>query len=177
METKKIQCPSCGVILEVRNSKLETMKIIDCPQCSVKLRVRFSQQADETIDAKTYIDGIDKGVKTILADIPPSSSSKAFIICDGNTYELYEGANIVGRKANSSTADVQLDVTDMYMSRLNAVINVRKSSGNLMVSIINYKNLNPIKVGDIVLLDGDEPLLDDGDEIIMGTTKMTIKIE
>ena len=44
METKRIKCPSCGVLLDVRNSQNEAVKMITCPQCKTQLRVMFSQQ-------------------------------------------------------------------------------------------------------------------------------------
>ena len=44
MEIKRIKCPSCGVLLDVRNSQNEAVKVITCPQCKTQLRVMFSQQ-------------------------------------------------------------------------------------------------------------------------------------
>lgn len=41
METLRIKCPSCGVILEVKNSKQETVKKISCPNCNKRLAVTF----------------------------------------------------------------------------------------------------------------------------------------
>lgn len=42
MKTLRIKCPSCGVILEVRNSKDETVKRITCPNCKKQLLVDFA---------------------------------------------------------------------------------------------------------------------------------------
>lgn len=39
METKRIKCPSCGVLLDVRNSQNEAVKMITCPQCKAQLKV------------------------------------------------------------------------------------------------------------------------------------------
>ena len=44
MEIKRIKCPSCGVLLDVRNSQNEAVKMITCPQCKAQLKVMFSQQ-------------------------------------------------------------------------------------------------------------------------------------
>ena len=41
MEMLRIKCPSCGVILEVKNSKQETVKKICCPNCHKRLAVTF----------------------------------------------------------------------------------------------------------------------------------------
>ena len=41
MQIKRITCPSCGVILDVRNSKEESVKKIVCPNCKKQLAVKF----------------------------------------------------------------------------------------------------------------------------------------
>lgn len=176
MQTKTVKCPSCGVVLEVRNSKNEEVKIINCPQCGTALRVRFQRQAEEAMDAETHIAEGNSGSETIIAGVK-HSPGKVFIICEGKRYVLQEGRNIVGRKATTSTANVQLDVADLYMSRHNAVVNVRKDGDYLLVTISNHKNQNPIKVGALQLMDGDIVVLGDGDIFTMGKTIMTLKID
>lgn len=41
MEELRIKCPSCGIILDVRNSKNEAVKRITCPNCKKQLAVTF----------------------------------------------------------------------------------------------------------------------------------------
>lgn len=45
METLRIKCPSCGIVLEVRNSKNEKVKKITCPNCHKQLAVTFGEMA------------------------------------------------------------------------------------------------------------------------------------
>ena len=40
----RIQCPSCGIILDVRNSKHEAYKQIVCPNCKKQLEVNFEEE-------------------------------------------------------------------------------------------------------------------------------------
>ncbi|MBO7138493.1 MAG: hypothetical protein J6V92_08525 [Bacteroidaceae bacterium] len=40
----RIKCPSCGVILEVRNSRHEAVKRISCPHCKKQLAVDFQEE-------------------------------------------------------------------------------------------------------------------------------------
>ena len=42
MDTLRIKCPSCGIILEVKNSKNETVKRITCPNCKKQLAISFA---------------------------------------------------------------------------------------------------------------------------------------
>ena len=45
METLRIKCPSCGIVLEVRNSKNEKVKKITCPNCQKQLAITFGDLA------------------------------------------------------------------------------------------------------------------------------------
>lgn len=42
MDALRIKCPSCGIILEVKNSKHEAVKKITCPNCKKQLAVTFA---------------------------------------------------------------------------------------------------------------------------------------
>ena len=44
----RIQCPSCGIILDVRNSKHEAVKRITCPHCKKQLAVNFEDEIPQT---------------------------------------------------------------------------------------------------------------------------------
>ena len=45
METLRIKCPSCGIVLEVRYSKNEKVKKITCPNCQKQLAITFGDMA------------------------------------------------------------------------------------------------------------------------------------
>ena len=55
MEVKRVKCSNCGIILEVKNSKNEAVKLITCPQCKAPLRVRFQPQ--QPLEVETIIPG------------------------------------------------------------------------------------------------------------------------
>lgn len=44
IEELRIQCPSCGIVLDVRNSKQEAVKRIACPNCHKQLAVDFREE-------------------------------------------------------------------------------------------------------------------------------------
>ena len=46
IEELRIKCPACGIILDVRNSRHETVKKITCPNCKKQLAVNFADNAD-----------------------------------------------------------------------------------------------------------------------------------
>ena len=50
MESLKIKCPSCGIILEVTNSRNEAVKRIVCPSCKKTLAITFHSETKPAQD-------------------------------------------------------------------------------------------------------------------------------
>jgi pSer/pThr/pTyr-binding forkhead associated (FHA) protein len=189
METKRIICPKCQCVLDVRNSKDEAVKIITCPQCHTQLRVTFKEQPQIPLGGETqYVLGGDKKGETQYAgsgadggatELLSSSLSKhPRLIFQNQSYALAKGVNTVGRKASTSTATVQIATSDRYMSRSHVRINVVKLlDGSIKVILCNDKNKNLTSVKGQPLQDGDEIILSNGDEIKMGDTLLIYKEE
>lgn len=174
MEVKRIKCPNCGSILEVRNSKNETVKLITCPQCKVTLSVKFKHL--EPLEAHTCLAKNQQiGGETQLQ--PQNTQTKtACLEVGGRTYKLSEGVNVVGRKASSSQATVQIDTSDKYMSRQHAKIVVTRMPGGKFKAVIsNDRNKNISTIDGQDLLQGDAIVLNDGDRIVMGETTVIYK--
>lgn len=72
MEELRIKCPSCGIVLEVRNSKNEAVKRITCPNCKKQLAVTFHEepQPAQYVEIKMVqlTDGSQKTVVRVLTD-------------------------------------------------------------------------------------------------------------
>jgi len=54
MQTKRIQCPNCKVVLDVKNSKNEKVKQVNCPICRSVLNVHFTSQEDLNSNEHKY---------------------------------------------------------------------------------------------------------------------------
>lgn len=147
MEIKRIKCPSCGVLLDVRNSQNEAVKVITCPQCKTQLRVMFSQQYAATpqsfgeteyvgnSNGETQYVNRDNGEtryvghssspfqsdETILAG-KKEEVTPGYLLYGGQKYPLGFGNNVIGRKATTSQATVQIATDDRYMSRQHLAI-------------------------------------------------------
>ncbi len=190
MEIKQVKCSGCGAILSVRNSKDEDEKLIICPQCKVRLKVTFRrrQSADLPLDARTYVASFPQsGGETQLGgtaadgstqlDGKDSCGKSALLELNGTCYQLSLGKNIVGRKAATSTATVQLATDDRYMSRQHVVINVvRMHDGNIKSIISNYQNKNSTLINGEVISAGDEIVLTDGAIIHMGHRQISYAV-
>ena len=119
MEVKRVKCSNCGIILEVKNSKNEAVKLITCPQCKAPLRVRFQPQQPlevETVlpgcqpaqqrvapqtDGETLLGGRQDSERTILGQGRQQGVATACLVLAGQQYVLRQGANTVGRKAQT----------------------------------------------------------------------------
>jgi DNA-directed RNA polymerase subunit RPC12/RpoP len=179
MIKKLVKCDSCGVTLEVPQRKEEPYRDIHCPNCNHQLHVEFKEtvrQIAETIyggqpgrvsRAGSHADG-----ETVLA--APKAAISGKLKVGLQQYPLRMGNNVVGRKAASSQANVQIVTDDKYMSRQHSLIKVSKvADGSLKALISNYQNKHTTYVNGMELLAGDEVQLLNGALIKMGIT--TIK--
>ncbi|MBR5728609.1 MAG: FHA domain-containing protein [Prevotella sp.] len=190
MQAKRIKCPNCGVVLDVKNSKNEEVKQITCPSCKTVLQVKFQPQ-QEPIEAKTYyappkqpvaengatqLAGTSLGATQFVMS-QKKETSKAILQYGGVSYPLEEGQNIVGRKATTSKASVQIETSDRYMSRQHCSITVKSMpDGTKKVVLSNYQNKNQTTIDGQSIETGDEIRLTDGNSIIMGHTTLTFKL-
>lgn len=189
MQTKRIICPNCRAVLEVKNSKNEEVKRIICPSCKTPLKVIFDLQ-QEPIEAPTYIapsplqPGLDGATQLAGADYAatqlcttPKSQTTAKLLFHGVVYELEEGQNIIGRKGTSSKATVQIDTDDRYMSRQHCCITVKTLPDGVKKAVLsNYQNKNQTTIDGQEIATDDEIRLTDGDSITMGRTTVTFKL-
>ena len=186
METKRIKCPSCGVLLDVRNSQNEAVKMITCPQCKAQLRVMFSQQhaaTPQSLGETQYVGNSNGATRYVGRHSSASQSDETllagkkeevtpgYLLYGGQKYPLGFGNNVIGRKATTSQATVQIATDDRYMSRQHLVIQVIKASTDkVRVVVSNYHNKNASYVNGQLLNEGDQLVLTEGSIIKMGNT-------
>ena len=179
MQVKRIQCPQCGVVLDVKNSKDETVKQITCPSCKAMLQVKFPAQ-QEPLTANTYYappqkPAADNG--TTLLSAPTHKTHKSYLQYADHTYPLAEGQNIIGRKGSTSKATVQIDTDDRYMSRQHVSITVTTlPDGSVKAVLSNYQNKNLTTIDGQEIETGDAIRLADGNSIKMGHTTVIFKL-
>ena len=200
MQTKRVECPNCHKVLEVKNSKNEAVKHITCPVCAAPLQVKFSPQQEPLVahtvlvpppsnaasDGATQLGG-SPSAATVLGGSPSAATvlgapqqavSKSLKLeHNGNEYPLVEGQNIIGRQASTSKASIQLPTSDRYMSRQHCSILVSTlPDGSKKAVLTNYQNKNATLVNGSSIQDGDQIRLQDGDQVTMGHTTVTFKM-
>lgn len=151
MEELRIKCPSCGLILEVRNSKDEAVKRIICPKCKKHLAITFREEAPKPL-------------------LPGALHFGEAV------YQLKEGRNIIGRKHPSSHADIQIATGDLTLSFEHAVVSVVRIGNDECKCILKMEaGSNSVSVNDELLLTDDELVLSDNDQIQLGDSILTYK--
>ena len=190
MQTKRVKCPNCNAVLEVKNSKDEVVKQIICPQCKALLEVKFPPQQkpleahtvlvpprpNPIADGATVLGGSPSGA-TVLGSPQQAVSKSLKLVFNGIDYPLAEGQNIIGRQASTSKASIQLPTSDRYMSRQHCSIQVSTlPDGSKKAVLTNYQNKNATLVNGSSIQDGDQIRLQDGDQIAMGHTTVTFKM-
>ena len=204
MQTKRIICPKCKAVLDVTNSKNETLKQITCPSCKTILQVKFPPQQEqpqqEPIEAHTYYAPSKRpmadsgetqlagaGGETVLGGglsgatqlYTPTqkTTATAKLTFEGKEYPLSEGRNIVGRQGTTSKATVQIETADRYMSRQHCSITISTlPDGTKKAVLSNYQNKNLTSIDGQEIETGDEIRLTNGDRITMGHTTVVFKM-
>ena len=132
--------------------------MIKCPnpECGVKLRVRF-----------------DTG-ETVIAPKKGAANVPGYLIWDGQSFELKEGRNSVGRGSSKHEADIELPTDDRSVSRVHCLLEVIKlKSGRVKVVVSDLRSADkiaqkPTLVYDEPLASEDRLVLEDGDTIEIG---------
>lgn len=164
MEEKIIvNCPHCSAQLKI-NRNIESVKVC-CPVCKEGFLPKDAKQV-----TKSDSDCTQLNEKTV----PPVARKEHVlgvlrkVVGGSEQYQLKLGKNVVGRKANVSSADIQIPAGESRrMSREHVVIEVKTVEGRGLAHYISlYKEkLNPTFVGDEKLEYGDCLVLNQGDEI------------
>lgn len=180
----KVKCPKCGKILRLADSPTINNATFTCPVCNEKHRVGECQRIVDT--PKPSIAGEETqygftpspvgGDETQIVGAP-QSLPKIGRLADnfGRTYPLSMGVNTIGRKAATSTATVQINVEDRYMSRSHAIIEVKHAGTRTLHILRNGANKNPSYLNGTLIGEHDQLILNNGDRIKLGMTELTFK--
>ena len=206
MQIKRIKCPKCGIVLDVKNSKEQASVRLHCPNCRTLLQVSFPPE-EEPVEAPTFYarpkQPVDNGATQLGGNYSahrqqtndsscetqlgggPSGGTQASasqqivsLVFEGRGYPLEEGRNIVGRKAKKPQANVQIPTDDLYMSRQHCVINVTTMDDGRKKSVLsNFQNKNDTLINGHQIGSGDAIILQNGNMIKMGETTVMFKVQ
>lgn len=94
----------------------------------------------------------------------------------GEKHDLHPGDNLIGRRTPNPRADVLFDDPEHYMSRCQAVIEVRQDDDRVSVLLRDAGSANGTFVNDVRLPEGTRVRISDGDTFVMGKHRYRISI-
>lgn len=160
----KVKCPheGCGTVMTIPDTPGIADRMLTCPVCGYRNKVAvFIAEMNKPAD--------EDNTEVCISDTDDSIGA---LKVEGFVYALEEGKNIVGRKAASSLADVQLEVTDNYMSRKHVCISVTKKSDGYQHRIENLNAKNLMAINGTQIQMGEIVVLNYGDVIRLGKTNV-----
>ncbi len=182
-EYLQIGCPKCGTILSVKYQYGIESKTVTCPVCKKNTPfVNFRRIVAKNGDDHTQYPGEEETHyetdKTTPNDAPNFTLGKIVVPSANLSFQLQVGKNIIGRRANGSSAHVQIPTTTKRMSREHLVIEVKKVAGKGFVHYLslNKQQVNPTFIGNVPLEYGDKIVLKHLDTIKLPDMEVRFEI-
>lgn len=166
-----IVCPECRQQLSFNEVPGYQNMVVECPKCHFKANASVYQSGSQARGAQ----GADDMATQLV--MPPKSTSDVGQIRVKSTNEvqwLNPGSNIIGRRAQTGTADIKIS-TDMYMSRRHVQIDVVKKGMGYEHHLVEINSKNIVKLNGKPINRGDILILKFGDVLTLGTTDIILE--
>ncbi len=195
-----VRCPntSCNTKMSVKEDSLRVATAsVKCPSCKEKFNPfdRLPQtQKDEILNRQKEVNNSPSNNKSEETEIYDDKNKGKqpvgwLVVHDekthSQTYDLFEGRQLIGKKNLSRPCDIMLETNDVYMGRNHFIIEVENHGGRYSYSLCDNKSLNGTYVETKVLSDferqmrrlnqGEEIYIEDGAIIQAGATKIIFK--
>lgn len=142
------KCPDCGHVVRVADNAAADL-MLRCSGCgSVNM-------------LKSYLDVVPEQVS-----VPDRKLPRLVEVVSAKPYPLSVGKSVAGRRRDGSSADLQLETSNKFVSRNQFYIEVLDLNDRYKTCISHYENApNKAKIGNDVLVPEDVMVLNDGDVI------------
>lgn len=166
-----IVCPECRQQLSFNEVPGYQNMVVECPRCHFKANASVYQSGAQARGAQ----GADDMPTQLI--IPPKSVSdigQIRVAATGEIQFLKAGQNIIGRRAQTGTADIKIS-TDMYMSRRHVRIDVVNKGNGYEHRLVEINSKNIVKLNGKPINRGDILILKFGDTMTLGTTEIVLE--
>lgn len=177
MGVLSVVCPNCRSRLSVQDVPGIQDKILACPICKYKAKVSLYQMGQAgkggqgASDEATRLPGsFGQQVKT--------DTGQMRVLQTGQICELRMGSQVLGRLAQSGTADLQIGsdtYKDEYMSRRHVQIDVVRTALGIEHHLVEIGSKNIIQLNGRDIMRGDEIVLNFGDKLTLGKTDIVLE--
>ena len=183
MASVKIECPNCRSKFTLKTPSLEAManKPFRCPKCRyVAPFGKLINRRSVAAPLHTTIGGDPNAQPVDKTRIAASGASLVELVIEesGKTLKLGSGIYTIGRDSSDSRASLKIS-PDKYMSRLHAQIEVSSNPTGHAKPLCHISGLNatnPTFVNNRKLETGESTELKNGDKLLLGMTKINIKM-
>lgn len=166
-----IVCPECHRQLSFNEVPGYQNMVVECPNCHFKANTSVYQGGAQARGAH----GADDMPTQLV--LPPSYTydvGQIRVISTNEVQWLKPGSNVIGRRAQTGTADIKIS-TDMYMSRRHVQIDVIKKSNGYEHHLVEINSKNIVKLNGQSINRGDILVLKFGDTLTLGTTDIILE--
>ena len=177
MDVLSVVCPNCRTRWNILNEPNVQDKTFVCRTCkfTAKVSVFLMGQAGKgglgASDDATQLPGsFGQQMKT--------DTGQMRILQTGQICELRMGSQVLGRLAQSGTADLQIgsdNYKDMYMSRRHVQIDVVQTARGVEHHLVEIGSKNIIQLNGKDIQRGDEIILNFGDKLTLGKTDLILE--
>lgn len=166
-----IVCPECHQQLSFNEVPGYQNMVVECPKCHFKANASVYQSGAQARGAQ----GSDEMPTQLV--LPPKSAAdigQIRVKATGEIQFLKEGKNVIGRRAQTGTADIKIS-TDMYMSRRHVMVDVVRKNLGYEHHLVEINSKNIVKLNGRPINRGDVLILKFGDTMTLGTTDIILE--
>lgn len=166
-----IVCPECRQQLSFTEVPGYQNMVVECPRCHFKANASVYQSGAQARGGQGADDDSTHLVNTHgLA----SDTGQIRVKESGEIKPLKTGSNVIGRHAQSGTADIQIS-DDKFMSRRHVQIDVVKKPGGYAHHLVELNSKNVVVLNGKPINRGDILVLKFGDVLTLGTTDVILE--
>lgn len=177
MGVLSVVCPNCRSRLSVQNVPGIQDKMLECPVCKYKAKVGLYQMGQAGKGGQGASDEATR-LPGSFGQQMKSDTGQLRVVPTGQIIELRMGSQVLGRLAQSGTADVQIGsdhYRDAYMSRRHVRIDVLKTARGVEHHLVEIGSKNIIQLNGKDIGRGDEIILNFGDKLTLGKTDLVLE--
>lgn len=164
-------CPSCKHQLSFNEFPGYRDKIFECKNCHFKAQFNLFQQGRAAQGGQ----GADEDSTRLPSNLQMSfDAGQLRVVRTGQLYSLAKGSNIIGRKASTSKASIQIE-GDEYMSRQHVEIKVVTGVSGYEHHLVEINSTNPIQLNGREIQRNDIIKIKFGDCLTLGKTDVVLE--
>lgn len=166
-----IVCPECRQQLSFQEVPNYQNMVVECPKCHFKANVSVYQSGTRGQGARG---SDDLPTQIVYAPRSTLDVGQIRVLSTGEVQYLKEGSQVIGRRAETGTADIKIS-NDKFMSRRNVQIDVVKKPGGYEHRLVEIGSRNSVKLNGKDVSPGDILILKFGDVLTLGNTDIILE--